>query len=894
VSRQEPSWRRYLTFWRPAIDRDVDAEIRFHFDEKVADLIARGRTEAEALAEAEMEFGDWKTYRERIREIDHRRDARRDRGLWLDALRADLRLTLRSLRRAPAISLTVIVLLGLGIGANGAVFSMLDRIFLRPPPGIARPVELRRLWGHYKAPPPAQGFTSGAFNYQDMSDMSRAIGPSIALTGFVVDEVRMGGTETSPLLNVASVIGDYFGTLGVRPALGRLFAPQELGVVAPFPLAVVSHRLWTRTFRGDSTIIGREIRLARQPFTVIGVAAAGFDGIDLDAIDVWRPANFQSTGGSDWYRRRDGGDLQVIFRLYGDLDEATLTKRANDGLHSSDNLFAQRTTIELGPIIAARGPKEAEQDSKVALAVGAVTLIVLLIAIANVGNLLLTRALERRREVAVRLALGISRRRLTAQIFIESAVLAVAAGLAATIIGTWGGLLLRAMLMPTTRWADRLFDFRLVLFTFVAALLAGMVAGVLPLMQTRSLDLAASMRGGVREGSGHRSRTRASLIAMQAALSVILLIGAALFLRSLDAIRAVDIGFDAGTTIIARVVSGDRTITTPERDLALRTIRERAAALPGVRAAGLANQAPMAGFSSERFFVPGRDSQPRGIGGGPTFQAVSPEFFEAAGVSIVSGRSFTADDGPGAPSVAVVTRTMARFIWGSANAVGQCFRLEAPTAPCTTVVGVVEDLRLGEVIEPERLQFFLPLAQSESRRAAALIVGAERGSIPAIESELRSIIRQTIPGGIADVTTLASRLEPQFRPWQVGARLFAIFGLLALLVASIGIYSAISYSVSRRSHELGVRMALGAPRGAVARMVVGSGIRVVAAGAVIGIAVAMVLSAPARSLLYETNPRDPAVLLGVAATLLGVAVIAAAQPAWRASRLDPARALRSE
>jgi putative ABC transport system permease protein len=628
---------------------------------------------------------------------------------------------------------------------------------------------------------------------------------------------------------------------------------------------------------------------------VIGVAAEGFDGVDLDATDVWRPANYMSTGGKQpWYQARNGGFLQIIGRVRPGADEADLLRRANLAFHEGADRFDTQTTLLLGPVIMARGPDSQEREQKLAVGLAAVTLIVLLIAVANVGNLLLTRAIERRREVAVRIALGVSRRRLAAQMLTESVVLATAAGMAATLVGMWGALLLRGLLMPATRWADGPLDLRLVAFTFGVALAAGLASGVLPLFQTRSLDLASSMRGTARDGTGYRSRARASLIIAQAALSVILLTGAALFLRSLQAVRALDIGFDADHMIVGRVLAGDRAIPATERSAALTEVRARVASLPGVRAAGLANMPPMWGFSSERLFIAGRDSVPKTAAGPPTFMAVSPEYFAAAGVSIARGRSFTGDDGPGAPLVAVVTRTMARMIWGESRAVGQCMRIEKPDAPCTTIVGVMEDLRRGDVIEEPTLQFYLPLKQRGAGLAGAVIVAADPERIPDLERELQALIRQAVPGGIAEVNTLADRLEPQYRPWRVGARLFMAFGALALLVASIGIYSAISYAVTRRSHELGVRMALGARRTQVARLVVGSGVRVVASGVAIGVVASLFLSGPVGSMLYGTDPRDPAVLAGVAVILLGVACLAAALPAWRATRLDPVRALRAE
>jgi predicted permease len=894
----EPNWRRYLTFWRPAVDRDVDAEIRFHFEERVADLVARGRTEAQARAEAEGEFGDRDVYRDRMREIDQRVQSRRNRAEWLDVVRGDVRLAWRGMKRSPALSAMVIVTLALGIGANGAIFSMIDRVFLRPPPGVDAPDDVRRLYGLYKAPPPMRDFTRASFNYPEIVDMQAALGDKAKLAGSSAVTLPMGTADDAPEIRVSEVVGDYFGTLGVRPWRGRFFAPEELDVTTPRLLVVLSHRFWSRQLAADTSIIGKTIRLSRRDFTVLGIAPPGFDGIDMDAVDVWRTANARSTGGGEpWYRSRNSSSLMLITRLRDGMTDQQLIHDAMNGLHrASDSRLSTNTTLQVGSIIAARGPREQLKESAIAIRLGGVTLIVLLIAIANVANLLLTRAIERRREIAVRVALGVSRARLAALLITESAVLAVIAGTAALFVATWGAALIRHLLMPNVRWANSPLDLRLALFTFAIALAAGALAGVLPFIRAGKLDLLSAMRGGARDGGAHRSRARGTLIVAQAALSVVLLAGAGLFVRSLSAVYKLDLGYDTNGMMTAIVSSGQRVITTAERSQALFTIRDRIAQVPGVRAAALTNLPPMGGLSSELMFFPGRDSTPRTAGGPPTFTVVTPEFFKAAGVRMLVGRGFTPDDRDGSTPVMVVTETMARFIWGKLDATGACVRMAKPTAPCTIVVGVVKDVRRDKVIEDEMLQYFVPMAQGPaySRDPYTLVVGTSPERVTAVRQELQSIIRQTLPGSRAAIETMAEALEPQYRPWRIGASLFSVFGLLALLVAAIGVYSAIAYGVTQRSHELGVRMALGAQRSEIGRIVVGSGVKLVGVGVVLGVGIALALSRFVESQLYGTDSRDPAVLTAVGATLLVVAMMAAAIPAWRATRLDPVRALRAE
>jgi hypothetical protein len=316
-----------------------------------------------------------------------------------------------------------------------------------------------------------------------------------------------------------------------------------------------------------------------------------------------------------------------------------------------------------------------------------------------------------------------------------------------------------------------------------------------------------------------------------------------------------------------------------------------------VKSAALATIEPMGGLSFTELHIAGRDSVPRTAGGEPTFTAVTPEFFRAMGVSLLHGRGFTAADADGAPKVMVVTNTMARIVWGGAtNAIGACAKVGPVTEPCTTVVGVVEDVHRDDVVEKETLQFFLPMNQAPpfARRAGTLIVQTEPAAVEALRGQIRSVLLATAPGTRPEIATFSEKLDPHYRPWRVGASLFTAFGLLALLVAVIGVYSAISYTVTQRSHELGVRMALGAQPSRIGANVIKSGVGVVSIGVGLGIVVAIALGRLVDSQLYGTSSRDPAVLGFVALALLGVAALAAALPAWRATRLDPVRALRAE
>jgi predicted permease len=891
VSHREPSWRRYLTFWRPTVDRDVDAEIRFHFEERVIDLVARGRTNAEARAEAEQEFGDRETFRDRIREIDHRVQARRNRAEWLDLLRGDIRLAWRGMRRAPALSTMVVVTLAMGIGANGAIFSMLDRLYLRPPPGVAAPREVRRIYGDAVQAPPLPMYVRQVFGAEEFTNMSHSVGSRYAFAGYNSSLHRLGTADDSPMAQVSDVFGNYFRVLGVRAWRGRLFAEDELTANPAPKVVVLSHRYWRFEMAGDTTIIGREIQIVREKFTVIGIAQPGFDGIDVNAIDLWRIADRASPNYG-----RGSASIRLLTRVKSDTMLARVMKLANDGYNSGFS-FTKSTTLRPVPISDNRQPGLGGfVEGDIAKRLAGVTLMVLLIAIANVANLLLTRAIQRRREIAIRVSLGVSRARLAAQLVTESGVLALIAGAAALIVATWGASLMRGLLLPDVRWAESPFDWRLGIFTLVIALIAGLVAGLLPFLRAGRLDLASAMRGGAHDGRSHRSRTRAALIVVQTALSVVLLTGAVMFVHSLKAIRSVDIGFDPEGVILAQVYSGQRIVPAPQREAALLAAGERLRSRPGVLAVATSSLEPMAGISFVDMHIPGRDSLPKTSAGEPTFIGVSPEFFKAVGVSVVAGRPFLESDKKGAPLVMVVTRTMARLVWGKENPLGKCVKIGKVTGPCTTVIGVVEDVRRDKILEGETMQFYLPSAQAPewASGAGALIVRTRPAAVNAVRAEIRSAILRALPDSRPQMRTFEELLDPEYRPWRIGAALFTTFGVLALLVAAIGVYSGISYTVTQRSHELGVRMALGAQRSQIGVSVVRSGVRVVGLGVIAGTLAALAMSRLVDSLLYGTDSKDPRTLAMVGGILLVVAAIAAALPAWRATRLDPVRTLRAE
>jgi predicted permease len=556
--------------------------------------------------------------------------------------------------------------------------------------------------------------------------------------------------------------------------------------------------------------------------------------------------------------------------------------------------------VHIGSIVEARGPAEPGQELRITTRLAGVAAIVLLIAWANVINLLLARAVDRRKEIAVRLALGVSRARLIRTLMLEAGLLALAATAVALLAGWGGGLALRALLTPGVEWAFPALDWRIALFTGLVALTSGFVAGLLPAVQASRPVLTSALKSGARDGVRQRSRLRTGLVAIQAALSVTLLVGAALFVQSLRNVRALDIGFDPDRLVFASVgfLEGEAP-PAPVLAAALRDAASRLASRPGVEAVARAGMEPMRGFGVKQFFADEFElvSFSSSDIGTPFMAPVTPSYFEAVGLRFLQGRSMAGGDVDGGPAEVVVNEAMARLVWPGRDPLGRCMRFDKRENPCYTVVGVVENARWGYVIEPEpKPQYYLPLGNlpGQESTGGTLLVRAGPGMARQITADVRAALTNVFPEGDVQVRRMLENLEPEYRPWRLGATLFTAFGGLALLVAVIGIYSTVSYGVSQRTHEFGVRVALGARRADVLRLVVGEGLRTVAIGAALGIALALAAGRLISAMLYGVRPGEPLALLLVSGLLLSVAALAATVPAWRAGRIDPMVALRTE
>jgi predicted permease len=474
-------------------------------------------------------------------------------------------------------------------------------------------------------------------------------------------------------------------------------------------------------------------------------------------------------------------------------------------------------------------------------------------------------------------------------------LLASAAGLAVLIVVVWTGALLRQFLFPNINWGVAVLDWQVAAFTLCLTVLVGVVAGVVPAIRASRTDFIQTLKAGGREGSVKGSRTRAALVVTQAALSTVLLFGAVLFVRSLHAVRALDLGYDVQRLVFVSVSFDGGDVKTHQALLerGIPELASRLSRVPGAERVALADMSPMYGFSFADVFYADGDTLPKWTDGSPDVTHVSPEYFATIGLPLLRGRGLTPSDSKSG-NVAVVNETLARNAWPHGDALGQCLRVDKRTAPCLTIVGIVADARRDALLEKPVRQVYLPAPESGDEAPGYVIVRVPPDRAGSVDLAARHAVAQLFPGANAQVLKMAEVLAPQYRPWELGAILFTVLGLLALVIAAVGVFSTLSHDIGQRRHELGVRAALGATVMDTVRLVIGSGVRVVALGAIIGCALAVAGGRLIASLLYGVAPSDPRLLSLVTLVLLAVAIAAAAIPAWRASRADPMEPLRAD
>lgn len=893
-------WRRLTRLWQTDAVTGVDDELRFHFEQKVAEFEAAGLSAKDAQARAEEEFGDVNAVRTTLAEIDTRVATQHRRAEWWENAAQDLRFVARSLRRSPIFTVTVVVTLALGLGANAAIFSILDRIYIQPPPGLTDAAHVRRVYQNTTNR--GEPYIRVGFSYPEVRAM-RAVAPSgMMLASYGAAKVPLGRDANAAEVQSAYVEGDFFAVAGVPMALGRSFTAEESRIEGQSMVAVISHSLWKRVYNGDSSVIGTTVDLGSHRHVIVGVAAEKFRGLEVNATDIWVPmssAGVLADRKPDWYESRNINGNRVVIREASEAAEPVFAARATTVLRDPTVRVMRDSlsTVGIGSIIEARNGRGLKNELEISTRLAGVALVILLIACANVINLMLARAAQRKREIAVRLALGISRRRLLSQLLLESVVLALLSLTLALFVALVGATTLRGLLLPDVQWSTSIIDGRVVLFTTVLSLVIGFTAGLVPALQASRPDLASALKSSVRDGGQRGSALRSGMLIAQAALSVVLLVGAGVFARSLHTVQSIDTGFDTDRLVFASI-SYDRELGSRRKEIEQRMpeVADRIRRMPGVEQVALAANIPMYGFSFVELFLPGRDSLPPSGGVDRIVSVITPEYFDAVGLRVLRGRKFDDADREGSEMVLAVNENMARNLWPGEEALGKCIILSTRESTCRRVVAIVAPAHFSRVLEKPSMLYYVPMAQGVGIGSpSALVVRAKSGQTRAVRSTMQRELTDMFGSWARpNVRTMEEIVAPELRPWRVGATLFTAAGLLALLVAAVGIYSSLSYSISQRAREMGVRVALGASASSIMRLVVSSGVRVVAVGVALGVLASLGLASLVSSLLYETSARDPLVLVGAALMLLSMAVISSAIPAWRASRIDPLNAMRAE
>jgi predicted permease len=826
----------------------------------------------------------------------------------LDAFAQDFRYALRGLRSKPGFAAAVIITLALGIGANSAMFGIVDRLLFRPPAMMTDPSTVHRVYvattnrGKERASPPSQ--------YARIADLARWTSTFSSTAAFTQNDLAVGEGDAAREMKVGLVTASFFGFFDAPPALGRYFTDAEDQPPGGTAVTVASYATWETQFGGRRDIIGAKVQIGSVIFTIIGVSPRGFVGmwasqppayfIPVTVMGGVRAATLQFLK-TPWWKTYSWGWLQMIARRKPGVSveraSADLTQAFVKSYQAQIAEQPRSTPIALsrphafaGSILTERGPNESS-FAKVATWVSGVAVIVLLVACANVANLLLARAIRRRREIAVRLALGVSRGRLLSQLLIESLLLATLGGIGGILVAQWGGAALRAGLMPQSTGVSAYSDGRTLLFTALVALVVGILTGLAPALQSGSVDLTSDLKSGSREGTLHRSRMRVALLLLQGALSVVLLVGAGLFVRSLRNVQDLRLGYDADPVAIINLNMRGVKLDSA-KTVALRyTLLERAKAIPGVEHAALQTSIPFWGMWSVNLFVEGIDTV--GKLGQFDLNAVTPDYFATLGTRIIRGRGFTDADGPTAPRAIVVSDAMGKALWPGKDPIGQCIRVSSDTLPCTYVVGIAENIKERSLNDDPGFYYYLPTLQFSPQQGGMFVRthGAAAAHLDAIRRELQ----REMPGAsYVTVTPFTDVVGGQTSSWRLGATMFVAFGILALALAAIGLYSVIAYNVVQRTHEMGVRVALGAQSADVVRLVVGQGVRLGASGVAIGAVIALATAKWIKPLLFAESPRDPAVFGVVTVTLLLVTVAASWVPARRAARVDPNVALRTD
>jgi putative ABC transport system permease protein len=875
---------KFHWFRRGQREADLDAEIRQHLDEAISDRIERGERPDEARANALREFGNVGLVKEVTREM------------WgwasVERLAQDLRFGLRMLRKNPGFSLVAILTLALGIGANLTIFSFVDTFFLRPVPAAQSPEQLISVeanrngrWNGFFAYP-------SYIYYRDHSKSFETLAAhySTAPLNLVID----GDTQ---MINGAVVSANYFPMLGIQPLLGRFFFPEEDAAPDRNPVVVISERMWRDRFGGDPNVVGKELRLNGTACQIIGVAAAGFPGVLAgEPNEIWLPTMMLHVGyrWCDAIADADCKPLQLLGRLAPGRTLGEAEAELNLLAEQLAVIFPteQKRVIWLRRALGVRMNERADYAYQMQLLIS-VTGLLLMIACANVASLLLVRAAARRKEIAIRLCIGAGRARLVRQFLTESLLLACAGGALGLLISRWAKELL-AGFYTTNNGYDLSLSPRALVYAFALTLLTGLLFGLLPALQATRHDLVRAIKdeGGSQHPRHHRLRS--ALVIGQVALSLALLVGAGLLVRSESNIRK-GANFDPQHVVALRLRPALLKYSLEKAQAFIREAVRRLETTPGVQSVTLGSGTGLAWLGGGELSVrlPEQTWQRTEDQLQVEYQKVAPRFFETLKIPLLAGREFDEQDAGDAPRVVVINETLQRQLWPEGAPLARTLLLnEQPYQ----VVGVSKDAQLHNVLEARLPFLYLPYWQNNfSPQTDARLLIRVAGDPRAMLSNLRRVIVSVDPQvPLSEDLPLTEQVDTKFQSVMLTSAVVTWTGALAFFLSMLGLYGVLAFTVGERRREIGIRMALGAERGDVLRLVIAQGLRLTLVGVGIGLLAAYAATRLVKNLLYGVNATDPLTFAGIVALLLGVALVACYLPARRATKVDPLIALRHE
>jgi predicted permease len=816
----------------------------------------------------------------------------------MDALFHDERFALRTLAKSPVFTLVATMCIALGIGANTTVFSLVNAALLRPMP-VPQADRLVRVYTSEWDPHGVSSRRFGRSSYPDYLDWRDKASVFEGLAASTRASMSVGHGATAEQVGGVLVTGNFFTTLRAPIAVGRFFNASDDAGPGTGRVAVLSHRFWQKRFAGDRGVVGKTIEINGQWFAIVGVAAEGFHGTEVEqAPDVWVPTSARDVilAGRNWIERRDSRGIAVVGRLTDGVTLPGARAAMTTLMRQVGAAYPEMSGNRVVTLMPVRGLVAFEEGGGEVLGVFATLMavvgLVLLVACANVANLLLARAAHRRREIAIRLSLGAGRSRVVRQLLTESILLGLLGGVAGLLLAMWGTEGMKLLPFPPT--LDFSPDGRVLAFTFATALATGIIFGLAPALRATRPALVPLLKDGSEGTGSSRSRLRTTLIAGQMAFSLVVLVAAGLLLRTLQNLQTADPGFTTDHVLVADFDLQMRNYQRPAGERFYADLRARLSTLPGVAAATWVQSTPLNGSLARRYTtIPGYQVKP-GEREEIAFNVIGPLYFKTLGIPLVAGRDFTDADRMGAQRVVIVNESMAKHYWPNGDAIGRRIQQGPNDSLPRLVVGIAKDTRHENMTSPTEPFFFLPLGQSYSA-TMSLVMRSSGRDAAALTADLRREVKaldNALP--IHRIRTMTEMRGQSLEMQRTVASMLGAFGALALFLASVGVFGVMSYLVSQRTRELGVRIALGARPASVLSLVVSQGVRMAMIGVGVGLVLALGATRLLSGMLYGVSPTDPVVFGGVALLLTAAAALASWVPARRATRVDPVVALRAE